>query len=138
MSLLISFGGMLVFALMLGLVSCHKSFDQDSDCQWICCLLHLWRQDKQTCLDSLTRVANVSNTDGAGPSTVRICEVRSSFPKRAVQVSDAISEKVDSLKKGRSSVIESNHTLILGWSEKLVSNELLLSAVREHNSNLER
>lgn len=39
------------------------------------------------------------------------------------QVSDAISEKVDSLKKGRSSVIESNHTLILGWSEKLVRNE---------------
>ncbi|GAQ84141.1 ion channel DMI1 chloroplast precursor [Klebsormidium nitens] len=36
-------------------------------------------------------------------------------------VSDAISEKVDSLKKGRSSVIESNHTLILGWSEKLGS-----------------
>ncbi|GAB4848105.1 Probable ion channel sym8 [Ancistrocladus abbreviatus] len=36
-------------------------------------------------------------------------------------VSDAISEKVDSLRKGKSEVIESNHTLILGWSDKLVS-----------------
>lgn len=36
-------------------------------------------------------------------------------------VSDAISEKVDSLRKGRSEVIESNHILILGWSDKLGS-----------------
>ncbi|KAL0384611.1 UNVERIFIED_CONTAM: putative ion channel SYM8 [Sesamum radiatum] len=36
-------------------------------------------------------------------------------------VSDAISEKVDSLRKGKSEVIESNHILILGWSDKLGS-----------------
>lgn len=36
-------------------------------------------------------------------------------------VSDAISEKVDSLRKGKSEVIESNHVLILGWSDKLGS-----------------
>ncbi|XP_065870478.1 ion channel DMI1-like isoform X2 [Euphorbia lathyris] len=36
-------------------------------------------------------------------------------------VSDAISEKVDSLRKGRSEVIEKNHILILGWSDKLGS-----------------
>ncbi|XP_068665240.1 probable ion channel CASTOR isoform X1 [Aristolochia californica] len=36
-------------------------------------------------------------------------------------VSDAISEKFDSLRKGRSEVIEKNHTLILGWSDKLGS-----------------
>lgn len=36
-------------------------------------------------------------------------------------VSDAISEKFDSLRKGRSEVVEQNHTLILGWSDKLVS-----------------
>ncbi|KAF6147870.1 hypothetical protein GIB67_014450 [Kingdonia uniflora] len=36
-------------------------------------------------------------------------------------VSDAISEKVDSLRKGRSEVIERNHILILGWSDKLGS-----------------
>lgn len=36
-------------------------------------------------------------------------------------VSDAISEKVDSWRKGKSEVIESNHILILGWSDKLVS-----------------
>jgi hypothetical protein len=35
-------------------------------------------------------------------------------------VSDAISEKLDSLRKGRSEVVEKNHTLILGWSDKLV------------------
>ena len=35
-------------------------------------------------------------------------------------VSDAISEKLDSLRKGRSEVVEQNHTLILGWSHKLV------------------
>ncbi|OMO75200.1 CASTOR/POLLUX/SYM8 ion channel [Corchorus capsularis] len=36
-------------------------------------------------------------------------------------VSDSISEKVDSLRKGKSEVIEKNHILILGWSEKLGS-----------------
>ncbi|XWS40389.1 hypothetical protein CRYUN_Cryun18bG0137000 [Craigia yunnanensis] len=36
-------------------------------------------------------------------------------------VSDAISEKVDSLRKGKSEVIENNHILILGWSDKLGS-----------------
>eukprot|EP00854_Cymbomonas_tetramitiformis_P011265 gene11265-13312_t len=35
-------------------------------------------------------------------------------------VGDAISEKVDSLKKGKSKVVEANHTLIIGWSEKLL------------------
>ncbi|RZB49857.1 ion channel CASTOR isoform X5 [Glycine max] len=36
-------------------------------------------------------------------------------------VSDAISEKFDSLRKGKSEVVEQNHTLILGWSDKLGS-----------------
>ncbi|CAK7324772.1 unnamed protein product [Dovyalis caffra] len=36
-------------------------------------------------------------------------------------VFDAISEKFDSLRKGRSEVVEQNHTLILGWSDKLGS-----------------
>ncbi|KAG0472181.1 hypothetical protein HPP92_016727 [Vanilla planifolia] len=36
-------------------------------------------------------------------------------------VSDAISEKVDSWRKGKSEVIEKNHILILGWSDKLGS-----------------
>ncbi|KAJ8755608.1 hypothetical protein K2173_022203 [Erythroxylum novogranatense] len=36
-------------------------------------------------------------------------------------VSDAISEKVDSLRKGKSEVIEKNHVLILGWSDKLLA-----------------
>ncbi|XP_051126383.1 ion channel CASTOR-like isoform X2 [Andrographis paniculata] len=44
-------------------------------------------------------------------------------------VSDAISEKFDSLRKGRSEVVEQNHTLILGWSDKLGSllNQLVIA-----------
>lgn len=32
--------------------------------------------------------------------------------------SDAIGDKIEELKKGKSDVLESNHTLILGWSDK--------------------
>merc|ERR1712166_697608 len=35
-------------------------------------------------------------------------------------VTETISEYVDDLKKGRSKVIESDHTLILGWSRKII------------------
>ena len=35
-------------------------------------------------------------------------------------VSDAIGEKMDDLRKGKTDVIESGHTLILGWSDKLL------------------
>ncbi len=31
---------------------------------------------------------------------------------------DAIGDKIESLKRGRSDVLESGHTLILGWSDK--------------------
>ncbi len=31
---------------------------------------------------------------------------------------DAIGDKIESLKRGRSEVLESGHTLILGWSDK--------------------
>ncbi|XP_073314114.1 ion channel CASTOR-like [Primulina huaijiensis] len=34
-------------------------------------------------------------------------------------VSDIISEKFDSLRKGKSEAVEQNHTLILGWSDNL-------------------
>ena len=33
-------------------------------------------------------------------------------------ISDSIGEKVDDLKQGKSKVIETEHTLILGWNEK--------------------
>ncbi|KFK26629.1 hypothetical protein AALP_AA8G273500 [Arabis alpina] len=36
-------------------------------------------------------------------------------------ISDVISKMVDSLRKGKSEVLESNHILILGWSDKLGS-----------------
>ncbi|GAB5369225.1 hypothetical protein AAMO2058_001387400 [Amorphochlora amoebiformis] len=35
-------------------------------------------------------------------------------------VTDTISEKVDQLKKGKSAVLESGHTLILNWSNKVI------------------
>lgn len=36
-------------------------------------------------------------------------------------ISSGIDEKIEELKRGRSNVIEKNHTLILGWSEKIFS-----------------
>lgn len=34
-------------------------------------------------------------------------------------MTDTISDKIEDLKKGRSDVLETNHTLILGWSDKV-------------------
>ncbi|XP_038691432.1 ion channel CASTOR-like isoform X2 [Tripterygium wilfordii] len=67
---------------------------------------------------------NHANSDGVGP---RLVSVSISFGGMLIfammlgLVSDAISEKFDSLRKGRSEVVEQNHTLILGWSDKLGS-----------------
>jgi len=47
-------------------------------------------------------------------------------------VTDTISMYVDSLKKGRSRVLEANHTLILGWSCKIVP---LISELAEANAS---
>jgi len=47
-------------------------------------------------------------------------------------ISSGIDEKIDELKKGRSRVLESNHTLILGWSEKVFS---IVSEIIEANDN---
>ncbi|XP_020548401.1 ion channel CASTOR isoform X1 [Sesamum indicum] len=67
---------------------------------------------------------NHANSEGIGP---RLVSVSISFGGMLIfammlgLVSDAISEKFDSLRKGRSEVVERNHTLILGWSDKLGS-----------------
>ncbi|GMP55038.1 hypothetical protein CsSME_00019991 [Camellia sinensis var. sinensis] len=67
---------------------------------------------------------NHTNSEGVGP---RLVSVSISFGGMLIfammlgLVSDAISEKLDSLRKGRSEVVEQNHTLILGWSDKLGS-----------------
>lgn len=47
-------------------------------------------------------------------------------------ISSGIDAKIGELKKGKSKVLESNHTLILGWSEKIFS---ILTEVIEANSN---
>lgn len=99
--LLISLGGLALFGV---------TDDSIADCLWL----------------SWTYVANSgnhANSEGIGP---RLVSVSVSFGGMLIfammlgLVSDAISEKFDSLRKGRSEVVEQNHTLILGWSDKLV------------------
>lgn len=47
-------------------------------------------------------------------------------------ISSGIDAKLGELKKGKSKVLETNHTLILGWSEKIFS---ILTEIIEANSN---
>ncbi|KAI4324377.1 hypothetical protein L6164_023922 [Bauhinia variegata] len=67
---------------------------------------------------------NHASSEGIGP---RLVAVSISFGGMLIfammlgLVSDAISEKFDSMRKGKSEVVEQNHTLILGWSDKLGS-----------------
>ncbi|KAI3683326.1 hypothetical protein L1987_83829 [Smallanthus sonchifolius] len=67
---------------------------------------------------------NHANSEGVGP---RLVSVSISFGGMLIfammlgLVTDAISEKFDSLRKGRSEVVKKDHTLILGWSDKLGS-----------------
>ncbi|KAG0501032.1 hypothetical protein HPP92_001104 [Vanilla planifolia] len=79
---------------------------------------------------------NHANSVGAGPKLVSVSISFGGmliFAMMLGLVSDAISEKFDSLRKGRSEVIEKNHTLILGWSDKLGS---LLNQLSIANENL--
>ncbi|KAH0720280.1 ion channel DMI1-like [Solanum tuberosum] len=67
---------------------------------------------------------NHADMVGAGPRVVSVLISSGGmliFAMMLGLVSDAISEKVDSLRKGKSEVIESNHILVLGWSDKLGS-----------------
>ncbi|KAB2092133.1 hypothetical protein ES319_A02G007800v1 [Gossypium barbadense] len=81
---------------------------------------------------SILQEGNHANSEGMGP---RLVSVSISFGGMLIfammlgLVSDAISEKLDSLRKGRSEVVEQNHTLILGWSDKLGSllNQLVIA-----------
>ncbi|XP_027193203.1 probable ion channel SYM8 isoform X2 [Cicer arietinum] len=76
---------------------------------------------------SWTYVADSGNhaeTEGTGQRIVSVSISSGGmliFAMMLGLVSDAISEKVDSLRKGKSEVIERNHILILGWSDKLGS-----------------
>lgn len=47
-------------------------------------------------------------------------------------ISSGIDEKLDELKKGKSKVLESDHTLIIGWSEKIFS---IIEQIIEANTN---
>lgn len=48
-------------------------------------------------------------------------------------LSNGISNKLDELRKGRSSVLETGHTLILGWSEKIfpIISELIIANINQ-------
>ncbi|XP_021290294.1 ion channel CASTOR-like isoform X1 [Herrania umbratica] len=118
---------LLVATLMLiclgGLALFGVTHDSLADCLWL----------------SWTFVAdsgNHANSEGIGP---RLVSVSISFGGMLIfammlgLVSDAISEKFDSLRKGRSEVVEQNHTLILGWSDKLGS---LLNQLAIANASL--
>ncbi|KAJ0784185.1 putative CASTOR/POLLUX/SYM8 ion channels protein [Helianthus annuus] len=100
--LLIGVGGLALFGV---------TDDSLADCMWL----------------SWTYVAdsgNHANSEGVGP---RLVSVSISFGGMLIfammlgLVTDAISEKFDSLRKGRSEVVKKDHTLILGWSDKLGS-----------------
>ncbi|KAG9446966.1 hypothetical protein H6P81_013094 [Aristolochia fimbriata] len=100
--LLICLGGLALFGV---------TDDRLADCLWL----------------SWTYVAdsgNHTNSIGFGPKLVSVSISFGGmliFAMMLGLVSDAISEKFDSLRKGRSEVIEKHHTLILGWSDKLGS-----------------
>lgn len=103
--LLICLGGLALFGV---------TDDSLADCLWL----------------SWTYVAdsgNHANSEGIGS---RLVSLSISFGGMLIfammlgLVSDAISEKLDSLRKGRSEVVEQNHTLILGWSDKLVMHSI--------------
>ncbi|RZC75380.1 hypothetical protein C5167_050862 [Papaver somniferum] len=108
--LLIFIGGVALFGV---------TDDGLADCLWL----------------SWTYVASSGNhadSEGIGP---RLVSISISFGGMLIfammlgLVSDAISEKLDSLRKGKSEVVESSHTLILGWSEKLgtLLNQLVIA-----------
>ncbi|XP_062090122.1 ion channel CASTOR-like isoform X1 [Humulus lupulus] len=107
--------GLLIATLLLicvgGLALFGVKDDSLAECLWL----------------SWTYVADSGNHTNSEKIGERLVSVSISFGGMLVfammlgLVSDAISEKFDSLRKGRSEVVEQNHTLILGWSDKLGS-----------------
>lgn len=87
---------------------------------------------------ALTRVADagtMGDDTGTAVRTVAIFSTLSGVLVVALLiglVSSTIGEKLDDLRKGKSPVIDENHTLILGWGEKVFA---ILRELREANSN---
>ncbi|KAK9058389.1 hypothetical protein SSX86_023231 [Deinandra increscens subsp. villosa] len=100
--LLIGVGGLALFGV---------TDDSLADCLWLS-----W--------SFVADSGNHANSEGVGP---RLVSVSISFGGMLIfammlgLVTDAISEKFDSLRKGKSEVVKKDHTLILGWSDKLGS-----------------
>ncbi|KAL5218437.1 hypothetical protein ABZP36_019121 [Zizania latifolia] len=112
--LLIGLGGLALYGV---------TDDSLSDCLWL----------------SWTFVAdsgNHANAEGFGHKLVSVSISIGGMLVFAMMlglVTDSISEKFDSLRKGRSEVIEHSHTLVLGWSDKLGS---LLNQIAIANESL--
>ncbi|KAG8061751.1 hypothetical protein GUJ93_ZPchr0003g18079 [Zizania palustris] len=112
--LLIGLGGLALYGV---------TDDTLSDCLWL----------------SWTFVAdsgNHANAEGFGHKLVSVSISIGGMLVFAMMlglVTDSISEKFDSLRKGRSEVIEHSHTLVLGWSDKLGS---LLNQIAIANESL--
>mmetsp|Transcript_17989 Transcript_17989/g.23847 ORF Transcript_17989/g.23847 Transcript_17989/m.23847 type:complete len:812 (+) Transcript_17989:61-2496(+) len=98
----------LVGGAMLAIVTTNEDFTFDSDSAWIA-----W-----------TYVADPgthADAEGTAVRFVSFCITIGGMLVFALMIgiiSDEISGRVDDLKEGKSRVIESNHTLMLGWSDK--------------------
>lgn len=88
---------------------------------------------------AMTRVADAGTMGDDKGTLVRFVATLSTLSGVAVValliglVSSTVGEKLDDLRKGRSPVIDTGHTLILGFSEKVFT---ILRELKEANSNL--
>ncbi len=87
---------------------------------------------------AMTRVADAGTMGGDKGTLTRIVATMATLSGVGVValliglVSSTVGEKIEDLRKGRSPVIDENHTLILGYNEKVFA---VLRELREANSN---
>ncbi len=87
---------------------------------------------------ALTRVADAGTMGDDKGTLVRFVAILATISGVVVValliglVSGTVGEKIEGLRKGKSPVIDSNHTLILGYGEKIFA---LLKELREANAN---
>lgn len=125
----VSVGGMLVTALMLGIVSgvcvvcisthlCYQLFTRPASKPQMgrtnhCSIQMMWKVHLPgTCCMHACAPACSLRPCSACPACIPAGRLTCGC------LADTISEKIEGLRKGRSDVLESGHTLILGWSDK--------------------
>ena len=84
----------------------------------------MWREERQgstdVVIDAVADPGTHADAEGTGMRVVAFSTTMGGMCVFALMIgiiSDFIGEKVDDLKKGKSRVIESGHTLMLGWSD---------------------